>query len=188
MRKEAVKITVIAVILLTLSSSVIADGTSFTARLIGWLRSNMAIFRLKSQEAPPADQKNAEGVEKIATESRKSPVSIKNSLKYQESARTAKILRFYNYPNPFTPELGTDFICELEGEASLVLKIFNMNGSLVQELSWQSSEDPPHWDGKDTIGQTVRTGMYIYSLKATDSIAGEVVDSKYGKMMAWYMD
>jgi hypothetical protein len=74
----------------------------------------------------------------------------------------------------------------LDGEATLELKIFGMNGSLVKKLDWSSSQSPPHWDAKDTIGRTVRTGMYIYSLRVTDAVTGEVADTRYGKMMAWY--
>jgi len=102
--------------------------------------------------------------------------------------QVAKLTIFYNYPNPFIPELGTDFICKLQGEASLELRIYNMNGALIRQLSWESSQDPPHWDGEDTIGGTVRTGIYIYSLTVTDTATGEITDSRYGKMMAWYMD
>ena len=114
--------------------------------------------------------------------------ALSSTLSAPSSVQAAKLLEFYNYPNPFIPDLGTDFICKMDGDATLELKIFDMDGSLVRELSWGASERPPHWDGEDTVGRTVRTGMYIYSLKVTDAITGEVADTKYGKMMAWYVD
>jgi hypothetical protein len=63
-----------------------------------------------------------------------------------------------------------------------------MDGLLVRELSWASHESPPHWDGKGKIGRTVRTGMYMYVFKVSDPVTGGIIHTRYGKMMAWYMD
>jgi len=184
----------------------LADNPSLATRLINWLRNNIPIFNLKEQGVESVGQR-AKSIEQRAkggregeapaepkTESkvpragRKEHHVLSPKLYVLRSTQIVKLLRFYNYPNPFIPDLGTDFICELDGEATLELKIFDMNGSLVEKLNWESPKRPPHWDGKDTIGRTVRTGMYIYSLKVTDAITGEVADIRYGKMMAWYMD
>lgn len=205
MRKYITKVSAIVIILLTLSSLAVADRPSLPARLINWLRSNFSVFSLKGQgekgQEHRAEQHQKEQRSKGAEEQgskdaprhlRTSPPLSESSVpslkSYGRSTQTAKLLRFYNYPNPFIPELGTDFICELDGEATFELKIFGVDGLLVRKLNWRSSESPPHWNGEDTIGRTVRTGMYIYVLKATDVITGEVADIRYGKMMAWYMD
>jgi hypothetical protein len=206
MHRDVIKTGAVTIILIMLSSLAVADDSSFVTRLFNWLRSNIPIFNLKEQGAESGEQR-AKSEEQRAKGGREGEAPAERSAKSKVpragreeshalspklyalcSTRTVKLLRFYNYPNPFIPDLGTDFICELDGEATLELKIFGMNGSLVEKLNWNSSESPPHWDGKDTIGRTVRTGMYIYFLKVTDAITGEVADLRYGKMMAWYMD
>jgi len=158
-----------------------ADTPSFTTKLFRWLRSSISVFKLKGQTVSE-DQKG----ESLRPRVPAPPPSLAPAV--PNPTQAAKLNIFYNYPNPFIPDLGTDFICRLKGEATLELKIYSMDGSLVQQLSWESSQYPPHWDGKDTIGGLIRTGMYIYSLKVIDAITGEVSDSRYGKMMAWYMD
>ena len=183
MRRNVIKIAVVVMLFTGMSGPVVADTPSFVAKLFGWLRSSIAVFSPERQESKDVDQRVDRAERRIDAEgsrllSPKAPVFI----------QTVKLLRFYNYPNPFVPDLGTDFICELAGEATLDLKIFDLKGSMVKNLGWSSSESPPHWDGEDTIGRTVRTGMYIYSLKVTDKATGEVAETRYGKMMAWYMD
>jgi len=214
MRRYAIKTSAATVVFLMLSNlALAAENPSLATRLLNWLRSNIPIFNLKEQRAEHKTQDAERKTQKLRHETRdvrhESLKSQDSSLKsgvlslesYNRSMQKvgngvlkgakplhAKLLRFYNYPNPFIPDLGTDFICELDGEATLELKVFGMNGSLVKKLSWESSNSPPHWDGEDTIGRTVRTGMYIYFLKVTDAITGEVADTRCGKMMAWYMD
>ncbi len=206
-RRDIIKVSAIVITLLMLSSSALAaDNPSLATRLINWLRSSIPIFNLKEQGVESAGHR-AKGIEqraksrregeapaepktksKVPITGRKEPRVLSPKLYALRSMQTVKLLRFYNYPNPFIPDLGTDFICELDGEATLELKIFGMNGFLVKRLDWNSSGSPPHWDGKDNIGRTVRTGMYIYFLKVTDATTGEVTDLRCGKMMAWYMD
>ena len=172
MRRDIIRIGAVTVIILMLSSLAVADEPSFATKLIRWLRSSISIFTVKVQTT--ADKQNKASLRPRA-------------MAAPRNSQVAKLTIFYNYPNPFIPELGTDFICKLIGEAALELRIYNMNGALIRQLSWESSEDPPHWDGEDTIGGTIRTGIYIYSLKVTDTATGEITDSRYGKMMAWYM-
>jgi hypothetical protein len=194
MFRHIIRAGAITIILLTLSSLAVADDSSFVMRLFNWLKSNVSVFRQKEQGAESIEH-GAKGEERSTKSKDQDSIIVKpassiqhpvSSIQYPAS-RTAKLLRFYNYPNPFIPELGTDFICELDGEANLELKIFSMDGSLVRKLDWASPKSPPHWDGKDNISRTVRTGMYIYLLRVTDVITGEVTDTRYGKMMAWYM-
>jgi len=181
MHRSIIRISAVTIILLMLSSLAVADTPSFATKLIRWLRSSISAFRLKVQTA--TDEQYGKPLRPRA------PVSPHpRAPAAPRSIQDASLVEFYNYPNPFIPDLGTDFVCKLDGEATLELKIYDMNGSMVKQLSWESSQDPPHWDGKDTIGGIIRTGIYIYSLKITDAITGKITDSRYGKMMAWYMD
>lgn len=189
MRRSIIRIGAVTIILLMLSSLAVGESLnrketsepSFATRLIRWLRNSISMFRLRGQTTD--NKQNGDTLRPRA------PVSPHpRAPAAPRSTQAASLAEFYNYPNPFIPDLGTDFVCKMEGEATLELKIYDMNGSMVKQLSWESSQEPPHWDGKDTIGGKIRTGMYIYSLKITDAITGEVSDSRYGKMMAWYMD
>ncbi len=61
------------------------------------------------------------------------------------------------YPNPF--ETKAKILAFLPTNASV--KIFNIKGQLVRNLSNSSKEQDIFWDGKDNKGKEVSTGIYI---------------------------
>lgn len=81
-----------------------------------------------------------------------------------------------NYPNPFNPETWIPF--ELANESDIRIKIFNIHGNLVHELSFNnlkpgiyySREKAVHWDGRNKSGELVSSGLYFYQLK-TDNFS-----------------
>ena len=79
-----------------------------------------------------------------------------------------------NYPNPFNPETWIPY--HLAKDADVTLHIYAMNGTLVRTLAighqaagvYQSRSRAAYWDGKNTLGESVASGVYFYVLKAGD--------------------
>ncbi len=72
-----------------------------------------------------------------------------------------------NYPNPFNPETHIAFDIPASWTAPVTLRIFNMQGQLMQTLVDGVMSPGRHevvWNGRDTSGQPVATGMYFYQI------------------------
>ena len=72
-----------------------------------------------------------------------------------------------NYPNPANPTTTIEFTLPESGEVSLV--IYNLRGQVIKTLINGSIQAGVHyvvWDGKDTFGNNIPSGLYIYRLKA----------------------
>ena len=77
-----------------------------------------------------------------------------------------------NYPNPFNPYTIISFSIPYDLTNSFVeLKLYDINGSLVKTLL---SENLPagnyltKWEGDNTSGNSVSSGVYIYSIRVGD--------------------
>ncbi len=88
-----------------------------------------------------------------------------------------------NYPNPFSDR--TNFVFDHNKPDNLFdieIRIFNINGQLVQILRNTSSADgltisPILWDATDTGGNKVSKGMYIYRIYVTDEQGTQYVQT-----------
>jgi hypothetical protein len=72
-----------------------------------------------------------------------------------------------NFPNPFNPETTISF--NLANSAVVNIDIFNVRGQHVRTLVSNSFNAGRHnvvWDGTDTTGQAVTSGVYFYVLHA----------------------
>ena len=75
-----------------------------------------------------------------------------------------------NYPNPFNPETWIPY--QLAEPAEVTIRIYAVDGSLVRTLSlghqatgsYQSRTRAAHWDGRNSIGEPVASGIYFYTL------------------------
>ena len=82
-----------------------------------------------------------------------------------------------NYPNPFNPETWIPF--SLAKPADVTLTIFNMRGVVVRELVlgyqpagyYQTRARAAYWNGRNTFGEKVATGVYFCTFKAGDFTA-----------------
>ncbi len=77
-----------------------------------------------------------------------------------------------NYPNPFNPTTTIRF--DLPNEAMVRLDIYNILGRKVQTLIDQPMPPGYHsvdWDGSDSNGRTIASGIYFYRLAAGDTVA-----------------
>ena len=79
-----------------------------------------------------------------------------------------------NYPNPFNPETWIPY--QLAAAADVTLTISAVDGGVVRTLSlgqqpaglYQSRSRAVHWDGRNTFGELVASGVYFYTLTAGD--------------------
>jgi hypothetical protein len=77
-----------------------------------------------------------------------------------------------NHPNPFNPETWIPY--QLSSPAEVTIRIYNVKGQLIYSLNlghqpagfYLSKDKAIHWDGKDSLGDTVASGMYFYTLQA----------------------
>lgn len=78
-------------------------------------------------------------------------------------------LKLTSYPNPFNPTTSISF--NLDKQANVVLKIFNIRGQLVYSHRRNKLAVGQHtitWDGQDNSGNRLSSGLYLYKL-LTDS-------------------
>jgi hypothetical protein len=74
-----------------------------------------------------------------------------------------------NFPNPFNPTTTINF--QLSVDSEVELKIYNIKGQKVKTLVNDSFIEGNHsviWNGKDSNGNQVGSGIYFYKLKAGD--------------------
>ena len=84
--------------------------------------------------------------------------------------QTPEVFLHQNYPNPFNPETTISFSVT-QTSSFVTLKIYNIKGQLVKTLVNNKMESDVHsviWNGSDTNGNRVSSGIYFYKLKAGD--------------------
>ena len=86
----------------------------------------------------------------------------------------AETALLHNYPNPFNPETWIPY--QLKAPAAVQINIYNPHGILVRELSlgyqvagrYTSRARAAYWDGRNTVGEPVASGLYFCTLTAGD--------------------
>ncbi len=79
-----------------------------------------------------------------------------------------------NYPNPFNPETWIPY--QLAKRVDVSITIYSADGKLVRILKlgqqaagvYESRSRAAYWDGKNEVGESVASGVYLYTLKAGD--------------------
>ena len=82
-----------------------------------------------------------------------------------------------NYPNPFNPETWIPY--QLAKSTEVTLHIYSVNGTLIRTLAlghqaagmYHSKSRAAYWDGRNSLGETVASGIYFYTLTAGDFTA-----------------
>ena len=77
-----------------------------------------------------------------------------------------------NYPNPFNPETWIPY--QLSTDSEVVISIYDLNGERVRQLDFDyqhvgtyiTRDRAAYWDGKDTFGEPVASGLYFYQIRA----------------------
>ncbi|MFQ5706682.1 MAG: FlgD immunoglobulin-like domain containing protein [bacterium] len=76
-----------------------------------------------------------------------------------------------NYPNPFNPATTIEFGVPGGATQNVTLRIFDVLGQTVKVLVDKQLPPGRHsvtWNGKDSFGRPVSSGLYFYQLKAGD--------------------
>ena len=82
-----------------------------------------------------------------------------------------------NYPNPFNPETWIPY--DLAEDSDVEIHIYNLKGESVRQLSlgfqsagiYRTRSRAAYWDGRNTVGEPVASGLYFYTLTAGDFTA-----------------
>ena len=82
-----------------------------------------------------------------------------------------------NYPNPFNPETWIPY--QLSASADVSVSIYAVDGCLIRTLAlghqaagiYQSRSRAAYWDGRNSFGERVASGLYFYTLTAGDFTA-----------------
>ena len=77
-----------------------------------------------------------------------------------------------NYPNPFNPETWMPY--DLARDSEVYIHIYNLNGELIQHLdlgfqtagTYRTQTRAAHWDGHNSSGEPVASGVYFYKFQA----------------------
>ena len=79
-----------------------------------------------------------------------------------------------NFPNPFNPETWMPY--QLTKGTSVTISIYNTKGQLIRTIdlghqaagTYLTKDRAAYWDGQDSLGNKVASGMYFYTLQAGD--------------------
>ena len=101
---------------------------------------------------------------------------ILNSIKKAEKAILKTVL-LPNYPNPFNPETWIPY--QLASPADVTITIHSSSGTLLQTLElgmkvsgkYITPDRAAHWNGTNSLGESVSSGVYFYTLTTGDFIA-----------------
>ena len=82
-----------------------------------------------------------------------------------------------NYPNPFNPETWIPY--QLANSAEVSISIHLIDGKLIRTLPigyrdagyYQNRSRAAYWDGKNTQGESVASGVYFYTITAGEFTA-----------------
>ena len=77
-----------------------------------------------------------------------------------------------NFPNPFNPETWMPY--HLTEDASVAIQIYDAQGNPVRSLNlgqnpagaYLTKDTAAYWDGKNSGGEAVASGVYFYRLRA----------------------
>ena len=82
-----------------------------------------------------------------------------------------------NYPNPFNPETWIPY--HLANPSNVLIIIYNVRGNVIRRLElghqqagyYTNRSRAAHWDGRNSVGELVASGVYFYTLTAGDFTA-----------------
>ena len=109
-------------------------------------------------------------------------VELSNSLSIQKNdglitVKPGEPGLFQNYPNPFNPDTWIPY--QLSADSDVTISIYDIHGIIIRQLTFgnQSAglylqrDKAAHWNGRNTAGELVSSGVYFYMLKAGDFAA-----------------
>ena len=81
-----------------------------------------------------------------------------------------------NFPNPFNPETWIPY--DLAEDTDVSIHIYNQNGKSIRHLkvgfqttgTYRTQSLAAHWDGRNSVGEPVASGIYFYTFQAGPTI------------------
>jgi len=89
----------------------------------------------------------------------------KASIRDFQRGKNGSLVPFaFNSPNPFRP--FTEIFFALDSPIlGVTLKIFNSRGAEIRNIQVKSNRKKFRWDGKNSKGDFVHSGIYFYQIK-----------------------
>jgi hypothetical protein len=85
------------------------------------------------------------------------------------------LVEFSNYPNPFNPETTISFKISCRDAKDTEIVIYNIKGQIIKTFPISNSSlqisNQVVWDGRDSNGKRVGSGIYFYKISAGKSSA-----------------
>jgi len=95
-------------------------------------------------------------------------------IQHKRMKKLPQIHLYPNFPNPFNGR--TLFRYRIESEQKVRIQICNLNGRLLKKLTDQIQPAGTYsisWDGTNSAGQFVSSGVYLFSLLGTDYLQSQ---------------
>ena len=143
------------------------SGAAAAPMIVGAKLSAEQVDRLQAQ------------IDLLVVSNDRSPATLKTLVYLQQliaTARPEKTQLLANYPNPFNPETWIPY--ELAADTNVRITIYTSTGVVVRSLIlghqsagyYTDRERAAHWDGQNTAGEQVASGIYFYQLE-TDGMS-----------------
>jgi hypothetical protein len=116
---------------------------------------------------------------------RSSAVESEESNSRTGKATEIKTRTYAAYPNPFNPDVWIPY--DIENGGNVNIEIYNTFGQLIRTLDlgykmqghYVDASRAAHWDGQNSHGEKVSSGIYFYKLKAGNFVAvGKMISVK----------
>ena len=150
-----------------------AQGAGAVIRLKGKISSEARLGEVITLTLNDIVAQNHEGhVGALSPSSLQVVVGAGANLALLRNSRTVTEYQLYqNYPNPFNPE--TMIAYDILEAGHVTLQIFNTVGQEVRTLIDETQSPGAYqvrWDGRNTFGQTLPSGIYFYRLQAGEFV------------------
>ncbi len=142
----------------TFSANLITAGPNFTIASTGDV-----IFSAETVAIIP--QFFVVGGGKLQVVSGAPPVSVET----EDPLIPDEFIVHQNFPNPFNPE--TEIRFALTKDSHVVVRLFNVFGQEIRTLAdthYEAGFHSVRWEGKDSNGSPVASGIYLYQIQAGD--------------------
>jgi hypothetical protein len=99
-------------------------------------------------------------------------IDVSGKFKVTDLMKPATFALLQNFPNPFNPETWIPF--RLGNDADVTIRVFDIRGQEVRTIhlgqmpagQYATKGEAVYWDGRDSYGQKVSSGIYFYNLTA----------------------
>jgi len=86
----------------------------------------------------------------------------------------------YVYPNPYSRKVTQNYITFANLTKTAVIYIYDITGKFLKQINETDGNGGAEWDLKDTYGNEITSGIYIFRVEGKNS-SGIDVEEKIGK-------